>query len=85
MLWPSMRRTPSSSRSVDGCLRSTHAPHCHPVHIRLKKSLRWVNALLMRSAVDEVACHPDDAADCSDLIAHLDRHMISGFDTITIA
>jgi hypothetical protein len=62
----------------------THDP-LPAVHIRLKESLRWVNALLMCSAVGEVACHPDDAAECSDLIANLDRYMISGFDTITIA
>ena len=54
------------------------------VRIRTKASLRWINSLLIRSALNEVACHPDDALEASRLIKNLDRYPPTRFDAITI-
>lgn len=54
------------------------------VRIRTKASLRWVNSLLIRSALKEVACHPDDAQEVARLIQNLDRYPTTRFDAVTI-
>jgi hypothetical protein len=52
--------------------------------VRTKNSLRWINSLLLRSADREVVCHPEDAQECSRLIANLDRYPAHRFDRIPI-
>lgn len=54
------------------------------VRIRTKASLRWINSLLVRSAVSEVACNPQDAQEVSRLIKNLDRYPPTRFDAVTI-
>lgn len=54
------------------------------VHIYTKASLRWINSLLVRSALNEVACHPEDAQETSWLIANLDRYPPDKFDTVSV-
>jgi hypothetical protein len=44
------------------------------MHLRTRKGVNVINALLVRSAATEVACHPDDALVVSRLIKHLDRY-----------
>ena len=54
------------------------------VEIRTKESMRWVNSLLIRSALKEVVCHPDDAQEVARLIKNLDRYPTARFDAITL-
>ncbi len=54
------------------------------VRVTTLASLRWINSLLLRSALTEVACHPDDAQEVSRLIKNLDRYPPHLFDTIRI-
>jgi hypothetical protein len=42
-----------------------------------RRGLRVINAALCRNAVKEVACHPDDARDVSNVIRHIDQHPAS--------
>jgi hypothetical protein len=44
------------------------------VKIETKKGVDWINSLLLRGAIDEVACHPDDALAMTRLIRNLDRY-----------
>ena len=48
--------------------------------ITTKAGLHWINSLLVRGAVREVACHPDDALATSQLIRNLDRYPPASFD-----
>jgi hypothetical protein len=45
--------------------------------LETKRGLRVINAALCRNAVKEVACHPDDARDVSNVIRHIDQHPAS--------
>lgn len=54
------------------------------VLIQTKKSLQWVNAILMQVAQREVLCHPEDAQETSRLIRNLDRYPAARFDSINI-
>lgn len=54
------------------------------VSIRTKKSVLWINSLLVRGADHEVVCHPDDAIHTSRLIHHLNRYPPSRFDSVTL-
>jgi hypothetical protein len=54
------------------------------VRIKTKKGVSVVNALLMRNAAREVACHPDDALVTSQLIRNLDRYLPEKFDSFRI-
>jgi Protein of unknown function (DUF4238) len=54
------------------------------VEIKTKKGISVVNALLMRSAASEVACHPADALATSQLIRNLDRFPAAEFDSFRI-
>lgn len=71
---------PISRRLVAFYCRS-HSPD---ILIRTKKSLQWVNSLLLRVAQREVLCHPDDAQETSRLIQNIDRYPAAKFDSITI-
>lgn len=57
-----------------------------PVDLQLhtKKSVRWINSLLVRGARSEVACHPDDAQETSRLIRGSDRYPPERFDSVTL-
>jgi len=48
-----------------------------PFTLKTERGLRVINAALCRNAVKEVACHPDDARDVSNLIRHIDQYPAS--------
>jgi hypothetical protein len=56
------------------------------LHMKLgtERGLKVINAALCRNAVKEVACHPDDARDVSNIIRHLDRHPVSALTDGTL-
>jgi hypothetical protein len=45
--------------------------------LKTETGLRVINAALCRNALKEVACHPDDARDVSNVIRHVDRYPAS--------
>jgi len=45
--------------------------------LKTERGLRIINAALGRNAVKEVACHPDDARDVSNVIRHIDQYPAS--------
>lgn len=51
-----------------------------PATVRTKKSVDWINSLLIRGAVKEVACHPLDVLATARLIRNLDRYPAARFD-----
>jgi Protein of unknown function (DUF4238) len=55
-------------------------------HLTLKteRGLKVVNAALCRNAVKEVACHPDDARDVSNVIRQIDRYPASALTDGTL-
>ena len=55
-----------------------------PATVRTKKSLEWINSLLIRGAVKEVACHPLDVMATARLIRNLDRYPADQFDQAVI-
>jgi hypothetical protein len=54
------------------------------VTLKTKRGLRVINAALCRNAVKEVACHPDDARDTSNVIRHIDRYPASALSDGTL-
>jgi hypothetical protein len=58
--------------------------HLADILIQTKKSLQWVNSILMQAAQREVLCHPNDAQETSRLIRNLDRYPAAKFDSINI-
>lgn len=65
-------------RRLAACYSPTQLRHRTIV---TKAGLDWINSLLIRGAVEEVACHPDDAVATSRLIRNLDRYPPAGFNT----
>lgn len=59
------------TRRTAVCFTATRLP---PVTITTHKALDALNAVFIRAAVVEVACHPDDARRLQQLSARLDRH-----------
>lgn len=55
-----------------------------PVLIQTKSSVRWINSLLVRSAANEVVCHPDDQQELSRLIGNLHRYPPANFRSVRI-
>lgn len=68
-------------RHLAACYSHLHLPD---VEIKTKNGLNWVNALLLRGALKEVACHPDDALPTSRLVRNLDRYPPHQFDDTVI-
>lgn len=61
-------------------LAGVYSPSRLPdVRIETKKGVDWINSLLLRAAMKEVACHPDDALATTRLIRNLDRYPPEGF------
>jgi hypothetical protein len=52
--------------------------------LKTERGLRVINAALCRNAVKEVACHPDDARDVSNVIRHIDRFPASALTDGTL-
>jgi hypothetical protein len=52
--------------------------------LRTEPGVRVINAALCRNAVKEVACHPKDANEVSNVIRHLDRHPVSALTEGTL-
>lgn len=64
-------------RRLAACYSPMRLPN---ITIQTKAGLGWINALLIRGASAEVACHPDDALAISRLIRNLDRYPPRLFD-----
>lgn len=58
--------------------------HLENIQIVTKNGVNWVNSLLVRGALRELACHPDDALSVTRLIRDLRRYPPERFDRITI-
>ena len=56
-------------------------PH---MSIRTKNSVRWINSLLLRSATNQVVCHPDDQQEVSRLVGNLGRYPPAKFRSVKI-
>lgn len=52
--------------------------------LKTERGLGVINAALCRNAVKEVACHPDDARDTSQVIRHIDRYPASALSDGTL-
>ena len=52
--------------------------------LKTKRGLRVINAALCRNAVKEVACHPDDAQDTSQVIRYIDQYPASALSDGTL-
>lgn len=58
------------TRRTAACFTATPLP---PVQVRTRKKLDAINAVFIRSALEEVACHPDDAKALQQTYLRLDR------------
>lgn len=68
-------------RRLLACYTRERLPH---FTLQTKRGLRTINAALVRNAISEVACHPDDSLDTSQLIRSIDRYPVSGLSDGTL-